>query len=251
MKNKKLLLILILIVILLIAIICLALYFSRNTSLFFMSKRKIKEIAKNDKYEIQDKQIKQIYNEILGDGTVIVSKENANTLEYAQNLANEYKDKVNNGISNKLNKYPYDSPTDFEYIDLIETPSYYKYIGEYTYKYYRTSDIIENYSETYSFLIFKSDYFEYPYLKKYSTISQIKEFGDILAVFSYNKFKIVKSLVEDKEDEFIYNVYWINSYSELEVTDPDTYYFLHKSSFTVNKSTGETSLGIRKRSIFK
>lgn len=181
----------------------------------------------------------------------------ANTLDEAKNISLEYKDELNEGISNELNKSSYESYTEFEYNDLIETTYYYKFIGEYTYKYKRSSTIIEEYSKKYAFLVFKSDYFEYPYLKEYSDSYEIKEFGDILAVINYGSEKLIKSEVEDNGEIFTYNLYTIlKTYSgpdlgssnfDIDVITGENYY-LRKATFTVNKLTGETNLDIKQGS---
>lgn len=222
-----------------------------------ISNSEIKKIANDYQYEIEDEQLKKFYNDLLGEGTLIVSKESVSTLDEAKNLSLEYKDKLNEGISNELNTSSYESYTEFEYIDLIETTYYYKYIGEYTYKYRRTSTLIEDHSQKYTFLVFKSDYFDFPYLKKYSDSYEIKEFGDILAVINYGNKKIIKSEVEDNGESFTYNLYYISkSYSG---PKPDSsglapavitgeHYSLERASFTIDKSTGKSDLSIKQSS---
>lgn len=255
-KLKLNIIIAIILVALIIVGVILFWIFSWNSEIS-ISNSEIKKIANDYQYEIEDEQLKKFYNDLLGEGTLIVSKESASTLDEAENLSLEYKDKLNEGISNELNTSSYESYTGFEYIDLIETSYYYKYIGEYTYKYRRTSNLIEDHSQKYIFLIFKADYFEYPYLKKYSDHSSIKEFGDILAVINYGNNKIIKSEVEDNGGSFTYNLYYISkSYSG---PNPDSsglvaavitgeHYSLEKATFTVDKSTGKTNLDIKQSS---
>lgn len=255
-KLKLNIIIAIILVALIIVGVILFWIFSRNSEIS-ISNSEIKKIANDYQYEIEDEQIKKFYNDLLEEGTLIVSKESASTLDEAENLSLEYKDKLNEGISNELNTSSYESYTGFEYIDLIETTYYYKYIGEYTYKYRRTSNLIEDHSQKYIFLIFKADYFEYPYLKKYSDDSSIKEFGDILAVINHGNEKIIKSEVEDNGRSSTYNLYYISkSYSG---PDPDSsglvaavitgeHYSLEKASFTIDKSTGKSDLSIRQSS---
>lgn len=222
-----------------------------------MSNREIKIIANDYKYEIEDEQLKENYNNLLGEGKLIVSKESAGTLDEAKKLSLEYKDKWNEGISNELYAVNYESYTNFEYIDLIETTYYYKFIGEYTYKYRKSSTITEEYSPKYTFLIFKSNYFELPYLKNHSNSYEIKEFGDILAVMNCEKSKIIKSEVEDNRRTFTYNLYYISkSYSGTDSGNSrlspavlgKENYSLNKAGFTVDKSTGKTDLSINKGS---
>ena len=92
----------------------------------------------------------------------------------------------------------------------------------------RTSTDIVEISPQYVFLVFKSDYFEYPYLKKYNDDISIKEFGDILSVINYGNNKIIKSEIKDNKESFTY--------------------YLKKATFTVNKSTGKTDLYIKQKS---
>lgn len=222
-----------------------------------MSNKEIKNIANNYQYEIADEKLKKVSNDLLGNGTVIVSKESASSKERAQELSREYKNNINEGLSNELNNSSYQSYTNFEYVDSLETACYYKYIGEYSYEYKRTSTLIEEHSSKYIFLIFKSDYFDYPYLKNYYDVSSIKEFGDILAILNFGKNKIIKSVIGENEEEFTYNLYYISkSYSG---PQPDssglvadvitaTHYALNKATFIVNKSTGATNLNINQSS---
>lgn len=255
-KSKLNIIIIIILVALIILGVILFWIFSKNSEIL-ISNSEIKNIANDSQYEIEDEQLKKIYNDLSGEEKLIVSKESASTLDEAENFSLEYKDKLNEGISNELNTSIYESYTEFEYIDLIETTYYYKYIGEYTYKYKRTSNIIEDCSQKYIFLIFKADYFEYPYLKKYSNDSLIKEFGDILAVISYGNDKIIKSEVEDNGDSFTYNLYYISKSTILPTPDSSgiaptiilgEQYFLEKATFTVDKSTGKTNLNINQSS---
>lgn len=222
-----------------------------------MSNSEIKNIATDYQYEIQDEQLKEIYNKLLGEETLIVSKESAKTIENAERISIEYKNKMNTGLANDYTIETYESYTDFEYIDFIETDYYYKYIGEYTYKYRRTSTNIEDHSQKYAFLIFKSDYFDYPYLKKYNDEYSIKEFGDILAVLNFGRNKLIKSTVKENAQKFTYNLYYISiSYSGPE---PDssgiaaavitaTNYSLEKATLTVDKTTGKINLDINQGS---
>ena len=250
----------IIIAIILVALIIVGVilfWVSSKKSEISISNSEIKKIANDYQYEIEDEQLNKIYNDLLGEGTLIVSKETASTLNEAKNLSLEYKEKLNERISNELNTSSYESYTGFEYIDLIETTYYYKYIGEYTYKYRRTSTLIKDYSQKYTFLIFKSEYFDFPYLKKYSDSYEIKEFGDILAVINHGNEKIIKSEVENNGRSFTYNLYYISkSYSgpdsdssEL-VADVITgeHYALEKASFTIDKSTGKSDLSIKQSS---
>lgn len=218
-----------------------------------MSNSEIKKIANNYQYKIDDAQLEKINNDLLGEGTLIVSKESAKTLDDAERLSIEYKNKLNTELANDYIVTTYESHTDFEYIDFIETDYYYKYIGEYTYKYRRTSTKIEDHSEKYAFLIFKSDVFDYPHFKKYNDEYSIKEFGDILSILNFGRNKIIKSTLEENGQKFIYNVYYVSkSYSGPE---PDssglvaavitaTHYSLEKSTFEVNKTTGKINLNI-------
>ena len=225
---------------------------------FSMSNTEIKKIASDSQYKIKDKQLEKFFNDLLKEGeTLIVSKESAKTLEDAERLSIEYKNKLNIGLANDNIVQKSESYTDFEYINFIETDYYYKYIGEYTYQYSRTSNKIMN---KYTFLIFKSDYFEYPYLKKYNDDISIKEFGDILSVINYGNNKIIESEVKDNEESFIYNLYYVFESSrlggsngssgfdtqEINITGVD--YFLNKATFTVNKLTGKTDLDIKQGS---
>lgn len=222
-----------------------------NKSEISMSNNEIKNIATDYQYEIQDEQLKETYDKLLGKETLIVSKESAKTLEEAERLSIEYKNKLNIGLVNDYVVKTYESHTDFEYIDLIETDYYYKYIGEYTYKYRRTSTKIEDHSQKYAFLIFKSDYFDYPYFKKYNNEYSIKEFGDMLAVLNFGRNKLIKSTVEENAQKFTYNLYYISrSYSG---PAPDssglvadvitaTHYSLEKATLTVDKTTGKINL---------
>lgn len=250
-KIKLSIIIVIVLVVLIILGTILFIEFSKNPE-FSMSNSQIKKIANNYKYEIQDEQLKETYNELLGKETLIVSKESAKTLEDAERLSTEYKNKLNTGLANDdyiVKKH--ESHTDFEYIDFIETDYYYKYIGEYTYKYRRTSTIIEEQSQKYAFLIFKSDYFDYPYLKKHNDEYSVKKFGDILAVLNFGVNKIIKSTVEEDEQKFLYNVYYI----EISYSGPDshdsivvstvitaTHYDLKKATLTIDKTTGKINL---------
>ena len=228
-----------------------------NKSEISMSNNEIKNIATDYQYEIQDEQLKETYDKLLGKETLIVSKESAKTLGEAERLSIEYKNKLNIGLVNDYVVKTYESHTDFEYIDLIETDYYYKYIGEYTYKYRRTSTKIEDHSQKYAFLIFKSDYFDYPYLKKYNNEYSIKEFGDMLAVLNFGRNKLIKSTVEENAQKFTYNLYYISrSYSG---PAPDssglvadvitaTHYSLEKATLTVDKTTGKINLDINQGS---
>lgn len=252
-KIKLSTIISIVLVVLIILGTILFIAFSKSSE-FSMSNSQIKKIANNYKYEIQDEQLKETYNELLGKETLIVSKESAKTLEDAERLSTEYKNKLNTRLANDdyIVKI-YESHTDFEYIDFIETDYYYKYIGEYTYKYRRTSTIIEEQSQKYAFLIFKSDYFDYPYLKKHNDEYSVKKFGDILAVLNFGGNKIIKSTVEENEQKFIYNVYYI----QISYSGPDSYdsivestvitatnYDLEKATLTIDKTTGEINLNM-------
>lgn len=262
MEEKKVIklklntIIVIILVILIIAGVLLFITFS-NKSEISMSNNEIKNIATDYQYEIQDEQLRETYNELLGNKTLIVSKESAKTLEDAERLSIEYKNKLNTGLANDYIVETYESHTDFEYIDFIETDYYYKYIGEYTYKYRRTSTKIEDHSQKYAFLIFKSDYFDYPYFKKYNNEYSIKEFGDMLAVLNFGRNKLIKSTVEENAQKFTYNLYYISrSYSG---PDPDssgivadvitaTHYALEKATLTIDKTTGKINLDINQGS---
>lgn len=223
-----------------------------------MSNNEIKNIATDYQYEIQDEQLKETYDKLLGKETLIVSKESAKTLEDAKRLSIEYKNKMNTGLANDYTIETYESYTDFEYIDFIETDYYYKYIGEYTYKYRRTSTNIEGYSQKYAFLIFKSDYFDYPYLKKYNDEYSIKEFGDILAVLNFGRNKLIKSTVKENAQKFTYNLYYISISHSGPVPDSPsglveavitaTNYSLKKATLTVDKTTGKINLDINQGS---
>lgn len=262
-KNKKRItlktkIIIFLVCIILIAVIAIIAWklVENNITLasgISMSNSEIKRIANDYQYEIEDEHLKKFYNDLLSEGKLIVSKESASSLDEAKNLSLEYKEKLNEGIANELNTGSYESYTDFEYIDLIETTYYYKFIGEYTYKYRRTSTIIEDNSVQYTFLVFKSDYFEFPCLKNHNDSYQIKEFGDILAVINYGSKKIIKSEVKDNGGSFTYNVYYISK--SYRGNDPDSSgtvadviteenYSLEKASFTIDKSTGMSDLAI-------
>ena len=262
MKEKKVIklklntIIVIILVILIIAGVLLFITFSKKSEIS-MSNSEIKNIATDYQYEIQDEQLRETYNELLGNETLIVSKESAKTLEEAERLSIEYKNKLNTGLVNDYVVKTYESHTDFEYIDLTETDYYYKYIGEYYYKYRRTSTKIEDHSQKYAFLIFKSDYFDYPYFKKYTDEYSIKEFGDILAVLNFGRNKIIKSTVENDIQKFTYNLYYVSiSYSG---PAPDssglaadiitaTHYSLEKATLTVDKTTGKINLDINQGS---
>lgn len=253
-KVIKLNIIIIMILVILIILDLIVFLVLLKKSGISMSNSEIKEIAEDYYYKIKDKQLERFYNDLLGKGTLIVSKETANTLEKAKNLSIEYKNKLNAGLANDFIVKTYKSHTDFEYINFIETDYYYKYIGEYSYKYSYTSNIINEGSQKYVFLVFKSDYFEYPYLKKYNDAYSVKEFGDILAVINYGDRKIIKSEVKENIGSFIYNLYYISMSS----SGPDGYsgmaptviakehYSLEKATFKVNKSTGKTDLNISK-----
>ena len=255
LKTKIIIILVCIILIAVIAIIAWKLVENNITlaSGISMSNSEIKRIADDYQYEIEDEELKKFYNDLLGEGRLIVSKESASTLDEAKNLSLEYKEKLNEGIANELNTDSYELYTDFKYIDLIETTYYYKFIGEYTYKYRRASTLIEDNSAKYTFLVFKSDYFEFPYLKNYSDSYQIKEFGDILAVMNYGSKKIIKSEVEDNGGSFTYNVYYISK--SYRGNDPDSSgtvadvitgenYSLEKAGFTIDKSTGMSDLAI-------
>lgn len=262
MKEKKVIklklntIIVIILVILIIAGVLLFITFSKKSEIS-MSNSEIKNIATDYQYEIKDEQLRETYNELLGNETLIVSKESAKTLEEAERLSIEYKNKLNTGLVNDYVVKTYESHTDFEYIDLTETDYYYKYIGEYSYKYRRTSTIIEDHSQKYALLIFKSDYFDYPYFKKYTDEYSIKEFGDILAVLNFGRNKIIKSTVENDIQKFTYNLYYVSiSYSG---PAPDssglaadiitaTHYSLEKATLTVDKTTGKINLDINQGS---
>ena len=255
-KIKLSTIIAILLVVLIILGTLLFIAFS-NKSEISMSNNEIKNIATDYQYEIKDEQLRETYNELLGNETLIVSKESAKTLEDAERLSIEYKNKLNTGLANDYIVETYESHTDFEYIDFIETDYYYKYIGEYTYKYRRTSTKIEDHSQKYAFLIFKSDYFDYPYFKKYNNEYSIKEFGDMLAVLNFGRNKLIKSTVEENSQKFTYNLYYISrSYSG---PAPDssgliadvitaTHYSLEKATLTVDKTTGKINLDINQGS---
>lgn len=256
MKEKKsiklnILIIIILIVLLIVGVLLFVVSSSKTE--FSLSNSEIKHIADNYQYEIYDEKLRETYDELLGDATLIVSKTSARTLEDAQKLSIEYKEKLNENIKNDYIVSTYESHTDFEYIDFIETEYYYKYIGKYDYTYRRTSTLIEDHSQKYEFLIFKADYFNYPYLKKYDNGDEIKQFGDILAVLNCGNRKLIKSIVEDDGKNFIYELYYISkSYSgptpDSSGLAPDvitaTHYSLVKATYTVDKSTGKTDLNI-------
>ena len=116
----------------------------------------------------------------------------------------------------------------------------------------RTSTDIVEISPQYVFLVFKSDYFEYPYLKKYNDDISIKEFGDILSVINCGNSKIIKSEIKDNKESFTYNLYYISkNFSKQNGVDKYLYgvnYYLKKATFTVNKSTGKTDLYIKQKS---
>lgn len=252
MKEKKsikiklnILIIIILVVLLIVGVLIFVVSSSKIE--FSLSNSEIKHIADNYQYEIYDEKLRETYNELLGDATLIVSKTSASTLEDAQKLSIEYKEKLNENIKNDYIVSTYESHTDFEYIDFIETEYYYKYIGKYDYTYRRTSTLIEDHSQKYEFLIFKTDYFNYPYLKKYDNEDAIKQFGDILAVLNCGNRKLIKSIVEDDGKNFTYELYYISkTYSSAEMQDviTATHYSLEKAMFTVDKSTGKIDLDI-------
>ena len=102
MKEKKVIklklnTIIAMIVILIILGIILYLTFSKKSEIS-MSNSEIKNIATDYQYEIQDEQLKENYNKLLGEETLIVSKESAKTLEDAERLSIEYKNKLNTVI---------------------------------------------------------------------------------------------------------------------------------------------------------
>lgn len=117
-KLKLNIIIAIILVALIIVGVILFWIFSKNSEIS-ISNSEIKKIANDYQYEIEDEQLKKFYNDLLGEGTLIVSKESASTLDEAENLSLEYKDKLNEGISNELNTSFYESYTEFKYIDLI------------------------------------------------------------------------------------------------------------------------------------
>lgn len=207
-KLKLNIIAIVLVALIIVGVVLFLIFFKKSE--IAISNSEIKKIVNDSQYEIEDELLKKFYNDLLGGGTLIVSKESASTIDEAKKFSLEYKDKLNEGISNTLNTSNYESYTEFQYIDLIETTYYYKYIGEYIYKYKITSTLIEDRSQKYTFLVFKSDYFDFPYLKKYSNSYDIKEFGDILAVINYGNKKIIKSEVEDNVESFTYNLYYIS-----------------------------------------
>ena len=258
MKEKKVIKIKlnILIMIILFAIIIvgviLFMIFSKKSD-FSMPNSEIKKIADDYQYEIRDEQLRKIYNEVLSDATLIVSKTSSNTIDEAQKLANEYKEKLNENLDNDYIVSTYESHTNFEYTDFLETECYYKYTGEYSYKYRRTSTRIEDHSVKYEFLIFKSNYFDYPYLREYNNKDAIKQFGDILAVLNSGNRKLIQSIVEDSGEIFTYKLYYISKKYSRPTLDGSrlapnvitgTHYSLEKAFFTVDKSTGKIDLDI-------
>ena len=84
-KSKKISIIIILNILLIVIAL--------NKIEFTLSNSELMHIAGNYQYEILDEKLRETYNELLGDSTLIVSKISANTLEEAQRLSVEYKNK--------------------------------------------------------------------------------------------------------------------------------------------------------------
>ena len=110
--------------------------------------------------------------------SLIVLNQSAKTLQDANKLWDEYVIEFNDGASKEFRSEQ--AFSGLKYAQSYETKQYYKYIGTYTYKYRRTSTLSETICESPTLLIFKTDYFNYPYFKECTNKQSVKEFGDLL-----------------------------------------------------------------------
>ena len=193
----------------------------------------IKRIAVSKTNSIIDNKLEIIYNKFKDcySFNLVISKKSARNEDEAKDIAIEYKDNL---------KYI----KDLEYIELTEEEQYYIFKGEYT-----TAD--SHKYEKYV-LIFKTDYFEYPYYKKYTDETLIKEFGDILVCSNYSIESFIKSEIIRDKDKFEYKCYYVDkSYTSPKPVNGMSLavitgckYYLDEISFTIDKTTGETDISI-------
>ena len=132
--------------------------------------------------------------------SLIVLNQSAKTLQDANKLWDEYVIEFNDGASKEFRSEQ--AFSGLKYAQSYETKQYYKYIGTYTYKYRRTSTLSETICESPTLLIFKTDYFNYPYFKECTNKQSVKEFGDLLAVLNMNRDTIIKTSIKENKNTF-------------------------------------------------
>lgn len=204
---------------------------------------------------IQDEYLQKTYNELFGNSvqSLIVLNQSAKTLQDANKLWDEYVKEFNDGASKEFRSE--EAFSGLKYAQSYETKQYYKYIGTYTYKYRRTSTLSETICESPTLLIFKTDYFNYPYFKECTNKQSVKEFGDLLAVLNTNRDTIIKTSIKENKNTFTYTVYYVGRSSYGPSADrngiaPDVIkgvnYYMDKATLTVDKITGKTNLTLNK-----
>lgn len=204
---------------------------------------------------IQDEYLQKTYNELFGNKvqSLIVSNQSAKTLQDANKLWDEYVKEFNNSASKEFKSE--EAFSGLKYAQSYETKQYYKYIGTYTYKYSRTSTLSETICESPTLLIFKTDYFNYPYFKEYTNKQSVKEFGDLLAVLNMNRDTLIKTSIKENKNTFTYTVYYVSSSSYGPSADRNgiapavikgVNYYMDKATLTVDKITGKTNLTLNK-----
>lgn len=204
---------------------------------------------------IQDEYLQKTYNELFGNSvqSLIVSNQSAKTLQDANKLWDEYVKEFNDGASKEFRSE--EAFSGLKYAQSYETKQYYKYIGTYTYKYRRTSTLSETICGSPTLLIFKTDYFNYPYFKECTNKQSVKEFGDLLAVLNMNRDTIIKTSIKENKNAFTYTVYYVGRSYYGPSADRNgiapavikgIIYYMDKATLTVDKTTGKTNLTLNK-----
>ena len=185
--------------------------------------------------------------------SLIVLNQSAKTLQDANKLLDEYVIEFNDGASKEFRSEQ--AFSGLKYAQSYETKQYYEYIGTYTYKYRRTSTLSETICESPTLLIFKTDYFNYPYFKECTNKQSVKEFGDLLAVLNMNRDTIIKTSIKENKNTFTYTVYYVGRSYYGPSADRNgiapavikgVNYYMDKATLTVDKITGKTNLTLNK-----
>lgn len=204
---------------------------------------------------IQDEYLQKTYNELFGNSvqSLIVSNQSAKTLQDTNKLWDEYVKEFNDGASKEFRSE--EAFSGLKYAQSYETKQYYKYTGTYTYKYRRTSTLSETICGSPTLLIFKTDYFNYPYFKECTNKQSVKEFGDLLAVLNMNRDTIIKTSIKENKNAFTYTVYYVGRSYYGPSADRNgiapavikgIIYYMDKATLTVDKTTGKTNLTLNK-----
>lgn len=189
-------------IIILLVVIGLVLVMILNKKEIIIFNNDIENIANNDHYEIKDNKLKETFNEFKEDFGLAISKTSADTLEDAKEKSIKYKEYLNKNIDTKYKLDSEEIQREFKNTNFIETEYYYKFTYE---------NIGKNifYDQKTVLIIFKADYFNYPYFKKYSNKDTIKKFGDILSIINLGDRKLIKSKVKDNGKSYTYEVYYV------------------------------------------